>query len=120
MPQRVNYAPGREDDRGALDDPTHTRGYDPTAFVGPAPGFQGTVGRNTLIGPGLKQMDFSLSKRFPTGGASRLEFRWEIINLFNTTNFGQPDGNVNNVTAGVISTAREPRSMQFGVRWACY
>ena len=62
-------------------------------------------------------MDFSLSKRFPFG-ASRLEFRWEIFNLFNTTNFGQPDGNVNNVTAGVISSALDARSMQFGIRLA--
>jgi hypothetical protein len=48
------------------------------------------VGRNTLIGPGSKQVDFSLSKHFATGGASRIEFRWEIFNLLNTTNFGQP------------------------------
>jgi hypothetical protein len=100
-----------------LDNPTQTRWYDPTAYVGPAAGFQGTVGRNTLIGPSLKTVDFSLSKRFPFG-ASRLEFRWEIFNLFNTTNFGQPDGNVNNVTAGVISSAFDARSMQFGVRAA--
>ena len=33
----------------------------------PAAGFQGTVGRNTLIGPGSKPVDFSASKRFPFG-----------------------------------------------------
>ena len=47
VPQRVNYAPGREDDRGKLDDPTQTRWYDPTAYVSPAPGFQ--VARNAVI-----------------------------------------------------------------------
>jgi hypothetical protein len=117
VPQRVNYAAGREGDRGALDNPTVAQWYDKTAFVLPAAGFQGTVGRNTLIGPSSKSVDFSMSKRFPLG-ASRLEFRWEIFNLFNTTNFGQPDGNVNNVTAGVISTADDARSMQFGIRLA--
>lgn len=117
VPQRVNYAPGREGDRGVLDDPTQTRWYDRTAYVLPASGFQGTVGRNTLIGPGSKQVDFSVSKRFPLG-AARLEFRGEIFNLFNTTNFGQPDGNVSNVTAGVISTADDARNMQFGIRLA--
>jgi len=114
VPQRVNYAPGREGDRGVLDDPTVGQWYDRTAYVLPAAGSQGTAGRNTLIGPGSKQVDFSLSKRFPLG-ASRLEFRWEIFNLFNTTNFGQPDGNINNVTAGIISTADDARNMQFGI-----
>ena len=107
---------GREDG-GALDNPTVAQWYDKTAYVLPAAGFQGTAGRNTLIGPGSKQVDFSLSKRFPLG-ASRLEFRWEIFNLFNTTNFGQPNGNINDVAAGVISTADDARTLQFGVRLA--
>jgi hypothetical protein len=117
VPQRVNFAPGREGDRGALDNPTIAQWYDKTAYMLPAAGFQGTAGRNTLIGPGSKQVDFSVSKRFPMG-VTRLEFRAEIFNLFNTTNFGQPDGNINNVTAGIISTADDARSMQFGIRLA--
>jgi Carboxypeptidase regulatory-like domain/TonB-dependent Receptor Plug Domain/TonB dependent receptor len=115
VPQRVNYAPGREGG-GALDNPTVAQWYDKTAYVLPAAGFQGTAGRNTLIGPGSKSVDFSMSKRFPLG-ASRLEFRWDVFNLFNTTNFGQPDGNISNVTAGIISTADDARSMQFGIRF---
>ena len=117
VPQRVNYAPGREGDRGILENPTVAQWYDRTAYVLPPSGFQGTVGRNTLIGPGSKQVDFSVSKRFPMG-AARLEFRGEIFNLFNTTNFGQPDGNISNVTAGVISSADDARNMQFGIRLA--
>ena len=117
VPQRVNYAPGREEDRGKLENPTVAQWYDKTAYVPPATGFQGTVGRNTLIGPGSQQVDFSASKRFPLGPA-RLEFRGEIFNLFNHTNFGQPDGNINNVTAGVISTADDARNIQFGIRMA--
>ncbi len=117
VPQRVNYAPGREGDRGVLDKPTAAQWYDKTAYVLPASGFQGTAGRNTMIGPGSKQVDFSVSKRFPVG-AARLEFRAEIFNLFNTTNFGQPDGNISNVTAGVISNADDARNMQFGIRLA--
>jgi len=115
VPQRVNVAPGRQS--GVLDNPTVAQWYDKTAYVLPAAGFQGTAGRNTLIGPSSKQTDFSVSKRFPLG-AARLEFRWEVFNLFNTTNFGQPDGNISNVTAGVISTADDARNMQFGIRLA--
>lgn len=117
VPQRVNYVPGREGDRGVLANPTVAQWFDKTAYVLPAAGFQGTVGRNTLIGPGSKQVDFSVSKRFPFG-TTHLEFRAEIFNLFNNTNFGQPDGNINNVTAGIISTADDARNMQFGLRFA--
>jgi Carboxypeptidase regulatory-like domain/TonB-dependent Receptor Plug Domain len=117
VPQRVNYAPGHENDRGELEDGTVARWYDKTAYVLPASGFQGTVGRNTLIGPSSQQVDFSASKRFPIGPA-RLEFRAEIFNLFNHANFGQPDGNISNVTAGVISTADDARNIQFGMRVA--
>ena len=56
-----------------------------------------------------------MSKRFPVGACGSSS-AWEIFNLFNTTNFGQPDGNVSNVTAGVISTADDARNMQFGIR----
>jgi len=113
----TRYAPGREGDRGVLDNPTVGQWYDRTAYVLLASGFQGTAGRNTMIGPSSKQVDFSVSKRFLLG-ATRLEFRAEIFNLFNTTNFGQPDGNVSNVTAGVISSADDARNMQFGIRLA--
>jgi len=117
IPQRVNFAPGREADRGELDNPTQTVWYDKTAYVVPAAGTQGTAGRNTLRGPGTQRVDFSVSRRVPMG-SSRLEFRWEIFNLLNHTNFGNPDGNISNPTAGMITTADDGRAMQFGLRFA--
>jgi hypothetical protein len=113
VPQRVNVV---NPNLGILDNPTPEQWFDKTAYALPAAGFQGTAGRNTLIGPGSRQTDFSFSKRFPIGNSLRLEFRGEIFNLFNNTNFGQPDSNISNVTAGVISTADDARSMQFGFR----
>lgn len=118
VPQRVNFAPGHDGDKGELDNPTVQRWFDPTAYVLPAAGFQGTAGRNTLIGPGTQQVDFSVSKRFALGTSAHLEFRGEIFNVFNHTNFGQPDGNISNVTAGIISTADDARNVQFGLRVA--
>jgi hypothetical protein len=57
----------------------------------------------------------SLSKQFPINRA-RLEFRMEIFNLLNHNNFGNPDANISNATAGVITTADDGRATQFGLR----
>ena len=104
IPQRVNVAPGREEDKGQVDNPTPERWYDKTAYAVAPTGTQGTAGRNTVRGPGYQRVDFSITKRFPFGRA-RLEFRGEIFNLLNHTNFGTPDNNISNPTAGVITTA---------------
>ena len=116
VPQRLNFAPGREGDAGKLGNPTPTLWFDPTAYVVPALGTQGTAGRNTVRGPGTERVDFSLSKRFPIDKA-RVEFRWGVFNLFNHTNFGTPDSNISNMTVGTITTADEGRNMQFGLRF---
>jgi hypothetical protein len=116
LPQRVNFAPGREGDGGNLDNPTPDRWFDPTAYVMPAVGTQGTAGRNTVRGPGTERVDFSLSKRFPINKA-RIEFRWEVFNLLNHANFGIPDFNISNTTVGTITTADDGRNMQFGLRF---
>jgi hypothetical protein len=95
-----------------------------SAFARPAPGTFGNLGRNALIGPGFWQVDASLFKHFKLGGDTRLELRMEVVNLFNHTNLGQPDGNVGvpgnpNTDAGVISSTAaqyQPRQVQFAVR----
>ncbi len=116
VPQRVNFASGRESDAGKLENPTPTLWFDSTAYNVPAAGTQGTAGRNTVRGPGTQRVDFSVSKRFPIDKA-RVEFRWEVFNLFNHANFGTPDSNISNSTVGTITTADDGRNMQFGLRF---
>ena len=113
VPNRVNLVtPGNF---GALDNATPIRWFDKAAYsVAPA-GTQGTAGRNTLRGPGTQLVNFSVIKRFPAGHA-RMELRGEIFNLLNHANFAPPDGNISNVTAGVISTAGDGRNTQLGLR----
>jgi hypothetical protein len=114
VPQRVNLVtPGNF---GELDDRTPNRWFDKAAYAVPPTGTQGTAGRNTVRGPGTQVVDMSLMKRVMFG-SRRLEFRWEVFNLFNHANFGNPDANISNVTAGVISTADDGRNMQFGLRF---
>jgi hypothetical protein len=115
VPQRVNLAtPGSF---GQVDNPTPDRWFDAKAYVVPPLGTQGTAGRNTVRGPGTQQVNFSVSKRFPISRA-RLEFRAEVFNLLNHNNFGNPDANISNATAGTITLADEGRNTQLGFRVA--
>lgn len=116
VPSRANFAPGREGDKGKLDNPSVAQWFDPTAYTVPAAGFQGRAGRNTLIGPNFRRLDLSLAKRFPMGGPRRFEFRGDVYNVLNNVNFGQPAANISNANAGSITEAADARSMQLGVR----
>ena len=117
VPSRANFAPGREEDKGKLDNPTIAKWFDPTAYTVPAAGFQGKAGRNTLIGPDFRRVDLSVTKRFPFGGSRRVDFRAEIFNLLNRVNFGNPASNISNATAGTITSADDGRNVQLSVRF---
>ena len=56
------------------------------------PGTQhfGSLGRNSLIGPGYKNFDMSLFKTTSLGEQVKLQFRAEVFNLFNHPNFSSP------------------------------
>jgi hypothetical protein len=93
----------------------------------PAPG----VGRNSLNGPGYKDVDLSLLKAFglPTmpvlGESAKLEFRVDAYNLFNNLNFkggGQSYGgsivdNINAVGFGRATQGLAGRVVTLGARF---
>jgi hypothetical protein len=99
-------------------DVSHFEPSDPARF--------GTVGRNTLIGPGFANLDLSLVKTIPVRAMSegaRLSVRAEVFNLFNRANFSLPDMEVFNASgrlqgsAGRITrTAAPARQVQLGLR----
>jgi len=62
----------------------------PAAFVNPAPGTFGTLGRNTLTGPGFSDVDLSILKDTAITERVRAQFRVEIFNLFNRVNLANP------------------------------
>jgi hypothetical protein len=101
--------------------------FNPNAFLAPANtpangGFYGNVGRDTLIGPGLATWDFSVLKDTRIRERLNLQFRAEIFNLLNRTNFNLPNAVVFtpsgvSPTAGVItSTSTTSRQIQFGLK----
>ena len=103
-------------------------------------GTTGNAERGECTGPNFFQVDLALYKNFPIGGRARFQFRWDIFNLFNTTNFLHRNINVNyNPSAVTFNTgnaatatsitgatvpnnfgqatlARDPLQMQFGFK----
>jgi Carboxypeptidase regulatory-like domain/TonB dependent receptor-like, beta-barrel len=62
----------------------------PAAFTVPQPGTFGNLPRNAVRGPKFRQIDLVLNKKFPFREAANFEFRAEIFNIFNFTNFAAP------------------------------
>jgi hypothetical protein len=101
-----------------------TQYFNPNAFLAPATGTFGNVGRDTLIGPGLRTIDFSVLKRTAITERVNLQFRAEFFNLLNNVNFSTPNpvvftsaGTAPASTAGVITaTASTSRQIQFGLK----
>lgn len=101
---------------GKLSNPTPNIWFDKMAFVLPPIRFQRNAGRNVIRGPGRNDLDISMIKSFPISERMKVQFRAEFFNVTNHPSFGFPDENVSNVTAGVVSSAYDGRSIQFGVR----
>jgi hypothetical protein len=99
-----------------------TQWFNPNAFVLPAAGTYGNLGRGTLRGPGLVGVDASLFKDTKLTEKVAMQFRAECFNVLNHTNFNTPNltvfsGTAINPTAGQITaTATPSRQIQFGLK----
>ena len=96
--------------------PTPERWFNTAAFSFPAPGTFGNSGRNILDGPGYQTVNASLLKNTQLSEQFNLQLRAEFFNLFNHPNFNLPDNFLGSPTFGRISSARDPRHVQFGVK----
>ena len=102
---------------------TPDRYYDPCAFRLQPRGYLGNLGRNTMIGPGLRSFDFVLSKNFAVTESVRIQFRSEFFNAFNRANLANPSQIVVIDAAGPVSSAGRitrtvstSRQLQFGLK----
>jgi len=92
--------------------------FDTAAFAAPTQNTLGNAGRNTLIGPGLRNLDFSVFRDFPVPfrEGMHLTFRAESFNLTNTPHFQIPEGNFNSGSFGLVTNAeQDPRQLQFAL-----
>ncbi len=76
----------------------------------------GNAGRNLVRGPGYTNDDFSLFKNFSLPESMTLQFRAESFNLLNTPHFGNPNASRNSGSFGSITSASDPRIMQFALK----
>ena len=127
---RPNYVAGCQVQVG-----TPTKWFNPACYSLPAAGTLGNAGRNTIIGPGLAQVDiafFKDTKVKKISEAFRMQLRAEAFNLFNHPQFGLPGNSMfsagastsapngaPNASAGVITTLAgntAARQLQFGLK----
>ncbi len=93
--------------------------FDPTRFANAGAGMIGTLGRNSLEGPGTSNVDLSLAKglRFPfLGEAGAGELRLEAFTALNRTNFNNPVTGLTNSNFGKLTSAGDPRILQIALK----
>ena len=88
----------------------------PAAFVPNPTGTFGTLGRNALRSPGALRVDAAFSREFPITERLRLEARGEGFNVINHANFNAPSTTLSSATFGRITSAGEPRILQFALK----
>jgi hypothetical protein len=103
---------------------TFERNFDTSVFRAPPVGSLGNAARSNLRGPGVNNWDIALVKSFPIRERVRLQFRSELYNAFNHTQFSAYDstarfdaaGRQVNGQFGQFTAARNPRYIQLAVR----
>ncbi|MBI3940424.1 MAG: TonB-dependent receptor [Acidobacteria bacterium] len=120
--QRPDLAPGRSSNP-VLGGPEQY--IDPAAFQLQPAGFYGNLGRNTVLGPGYVNTDFSLLKNTRVTEGRNLQFRAEFFNVINHANFGAPDHTLFSDATGrpratfgrITSTISRARQIQLALKF---
>lgn len=105
---------------------TFSRFFRTDVFQMPAVGSLGNAAKTLIRGPGINSWDTGVFKNFPVGDFGKLQFRWEMYNAFNHTQFAGVDttarfdskGAQVNTQFGQFTSARSPRIMQFALRFS--
>ncbi len=104
---------------------TFSRFFRTDVFRMPAAGTFGNAAKTLIRGPGINNWNASIMKHFPVHERSQLQFRLEMYNAFNHTQFDaldttarfDPAGNQVNARLGEFTSSRSPRRMQMGLRF---
>ena len=110
--QRVNQVLGNPYGNGTVGNYLN-----PAAFALPAMGTLGNMGVASVRGPGYWQFDAALSRTFQLRETQKFEFRVEAFNLTNSVQMMDPDTTLNSNTFGQVLSSRDPRIMQFALKY---
>jgi hypothetical protein len=98
--------------------PISNQYFDPNGFSNQALGTIGSAPRSMCCGPGINNFDFAIHKNTPINERMSVQFRAEFFNIWNHAQFFPPDGNITDgATFGQISKARDPRLIQFALKF---
>ena len=103
---------------------TFARNFRTEAFRLPSLGTLGTLSKTLLRGPGVNNWDVAIFKNFPIGERFKFQFRSELYNALNHTQFSAFDstarfdaaGTQVNGQFGQFTAAREARLVQMSIR----
>jgi hypothetical protein len=121
----VSLRPDRVAGVGVKDVPggqSRTQWFNLAAFRVPGLYQLGNSSRGSMRGPGMVELNYSLSKRFTLAERKTLQLRWEMYNAINRTNLANPSTAIDAGAAaaaritGLIVTATM-RQMQLGARF---
>jgi hypothetical protein len=87
------------------------------AFASPAAGTYSSLKPFTVVNPARLTNDLALARNLRLGDSRNIQLRWEIFNVLNHTNFNAPVTALNSANFGKITTAQDPRIMQFAVKF---
>jgi hypothetical protein len=99
--------------------------FDTSSFVPVTDVRFGTVGRNTLLRPGVVNMDLSIYRTFKLFENLDMQFRAEAFNVSNTPHFAPANGNANSANFGQVTSTDSggttfaggrSREFRFGIR----
>jgi len=78
----------------------------------------GNAGKNTERGLPLNTLDLGIHKSFDIHERMHLQFRAEMFNAFNHTNFGTPTADISSGAFGTIRSTFPSRQVQFALKLA--
>ena len=93
-----------------------SRWFNTDAFA-TAPRFTiGSSSRNPVRGPEYRNLDLAVMRRVPLASGLAMEVRGEVFNVTNTPPLGAPNGVAGTAAFGTITSAGDPRVVQFAVK----
>jgi hypothetical protein len=98
------------------DQQSTARYFNTSAFAAPPTAAFGNVGKNTVSGPGMSNVDLVLAKSTHIGERLNLQFRAEAFNILNHSNYTVVGRLLNTPTFGRVLGQLDPRQIQFGAK----